>query len=572
MYHAPIDDMKLLLFDVVETDFARKDLDPDTCSAILEEAAKLARDVIGPLNTIGDAQGCKLDKGQVSTPQGFRQAYAQYRDNGWNSVPFSSEAGGQDLPWSLTFAIQEMWQSANMSFGLCPMLNQSAVEALEIHGSSEQKALYLEKMVSGHWTGTMNLTEPQAGSDLSELKTMAVRQEDGSYKITGQKIYITYGEHDLADNIIHMILARTPEAPEGTKGISLFLVPKFIPDEKGNPGKQNDLVCTGIEHKLGIHGSPTCTMQFGDKGGATGWLVGGEFEGLKLMFTMMNNARLAVGLQGVALSERALQKAKAYAEERIQGRPVTGESHKIPISKHPDVGRMLNEMEALTLTGRALTYYSASLMDKARNGDKKAAEYVDLLTPVTKAWCTDNALKVTSDTIQVHGGMGFIEETGVAQYYRDARILPIYEGTNGIQANDFVFRKILRDKGETAQAFINENIRFFKDHKANLQDIEAEIQEALTDISRATEHVLNMGENDRIEDIAWLARPYLQFFGLVTGAIMAGRIYEALSKPQCSVQDQKFIESRKQLCLYYIKNILPETKGQLARITQKTPV
>lgn len=569
MYHAPTKDMRFLLFDVLETGFESRDLDPETVTTILEEAAKLARDVIAPLNRPGDLQGCTLKDGVVTSPDGFAEAYAQYRDSGWNSVPFQENSGGQNLPWSLTFAIQEMWQSANMAFGLCPMLNQSAVEALEIHGSESQKATYLSKMVSGQWTGTMNLTEPQAGSDLSQLKTTAIRQEDGSYKITGQKIYITYGEHDLAENIIHMVLARTPEAPGGVKGISLFLVPKFLPGDNGEPDERNDLICTGIEHKMGIHASPTCTMQFGDQGGATGWLVGEEFEGLKLMFTMMNNARLAVGLQGVAISERAFQAGRSYAAERIQGRPVTGGAKKIPIEKHPDVKRMLDESQARILAGRALAYDAAANMDKARAGDKKAAAYVDLLTPVVKAWCTDNALEITSEVIQIYGGMGFIEESGVAQYYRDARILPIYEGTNGIQANDLVFRKILKDQGKVMQEYLNSARDFISSHSAALGGLTIDIEHALERLEQSASKLHELEKNNALEDIAGVAKTFLTLFGITAGAVMMARVRGALDRSEMAAQDKEFSSQMNYITAFYIRQICPESQGLAARISNK---
>ena len=450
MYTPPIDDMTFLLQHV--TGFSdmpqAQDLDADTVRAVLEEAGKLAADILAPLNKPGDDFGAKLEDGVVTTAPGFKDAYAAYRDGGWNAVPFPEDHGGQGLPWALAFPLQEMWQAANMSFGLCPLLNQGAVEAILAHGSDEQKACYLPKLISGEWTGTMNLTEPQAGSDLAAVKSRAEPAQDGLYHVFGQKIYITYGEHDFADNIIHLVLARLLDAPEGVKGISLFIVPKYLED-----GTRNDVMCTGIEHKLGIHASPTCTMQYGDKGGAVAELVGEPHQGLKYMFTMMNNARLSVGLQGVAISERALQHAQHFADERVQGKDLTSGEQTV-ISSHPDVRRMLNMMRALTEAGRAMAYDAAIMLDKAEAGDETARARVDLLTPIVKSWCTDRSIEVASLGVQVHGGMGFVEETGAAQYYRDARILPIYEGTNGIQAMDLLFRKILRDQGAALKLFI----------------------------------------------------------------------------------------------------------------------
>ncbi|MEC7577494.1 MAG: acyl-CoA dehydrogenase family protein, partial [Pseudomonadota bacterium] len=422
------------------------------------EAAKLARDILAPLNRVGDEFPMECKDGVVITPPGFKDAYSQYCESGWNSVPFAPEYEGQGLPYTLSFPLQEMWQSANMSFSLCPLLNQGAIEAIEHHASDDVKQMFLPRMISGEWTGTMNLTEPQAGSDLSVVRTKAEPQADGMYKITGQKIYITFGEHDFSENIIHLVLARTPDAPEGVKGISLFVVPKFKLNADGSIGERNDLICSGIEHKLGIHASPTCTMTFGENGGATGYIVGEPNEGLKYMFTMMNMARLNVGLQGIAISERAYQAAKAYAADRTQGKNLKGESANI--IEHADVRRMLFTMKAYTEAARALAYEAAYYYDLSQQDDHKddpaAAARVALLTPVVKGWSTDISLDVTSLGVQVCGGMGFIEETGLAQYYRDARILPIYEGTNGIQAMDLVFRKTIMDKGAAFSAWLTD--------------------------------------------------------------------------------------------------------------------
>ena len=371
-YHAPLTDMLFLLEHVIGLENLPPHpdlgtLDINMVDSVLTPAAKLANEVLSPLNHPGDQEGCTLEKGDVHTAKGFKEAYGQYRDGGWNAVPFPADHGGQNLPWLLAFPVQEMWQSANIAFGLCPLLNQGAIEAIEAHGSSQQKDQYLEKLISGEWTGTMNLTEPQAGSDLSAIRTKAEPQPDGSYKISGQKIYITYGDHDMADNIIHLVLARTPDAPEGVKGISLFIVPKFLEN-----GTRNDVTCTGIEHKIGIHASPTCTMQFGDQGGATGYLIGQENDGLVYMFTMMNNARLSVGLQGVAIAQRAYQHALSYAQERIQGTTFDNKDTKTAIINHPDVKRMLLMMRAQTEAMRALAYEAALYLDLAAKGDDNA--------------------------------------------------------------------------------------------------------------------------------------------------------------------------------------------------------
>jgi alkylation response protein AidB-like acyl-CoA dehydrogenase len=490
--------------------------------AIFEEAGKLAAEVLAPINVAGDKSGAKLAGGVVTTAPGFKDAYDQYRNAGWNAVPFKEEYGGQGLPYAIAFPVQEMWQSANMSFGLCPLLNQGAVEAINHHGSDAQKSTYLPKLISGEWTGTMNLTESQAGSDLGLIRTKATPQADGSYAITGQKIFITYGEHDMTDNIVHLVLARIDGAPEDVKGISLFIVPKIMED-----GNRNTVSCIGLEHKLGIHGSPTCTMDFA---GAKGQLVGTAHEGLKYMFTMMNNARLSVGLQGVAIAERATQKALQYAADRVQGKSLSTGA-RAPIAEHADVKRMLLTMQALTQAGRALTYEAALALD---SGDKGK---VELLTPLVKSWCTDNAVEVASLGVQVHGGMGFIEETGAAQFYRDARILPIYEGTNGIQAADLAFRKILRDQGAEALKYITG----MEPH------IPAELAQGLKDM---VAHLCKATP----EEAAASASPLLKAFAIAAGgALMSRAAHAAKTAP---VQDD-FTASKIRVAEFYRLNILP---------------
>lgn len=551
IYTPPADDMIFALYDVlgVEKELPDSGMNRETASAILDESAKLARDVLAPLNHKGDVAGTKLDNHEVTTAPGFKEAYAQYRESGWNSVPFPEQYGGQELPWFMAFPIQEMWQAANMSFGLCPLLNQGAVEAIEQHGSDEQKETYLPKMISGEWTGTMNLTEPQAGSDLGALKTKAEKQDDGTYKISGQKIYITYGEHDFTDNIIHLVLARTPDAPEGSKGISLFIVPKFLED-----GTRNDVKCVSIEHKLGIHASPTCTMVFGDEGGATGYLIGKENEGLKYMFTMMNNARLSVGLQGVAISDRALQAAIAYANERRQGKSFeTGKE--VAIADHSDVKRMLLTMDALTLAGRLMTYEAAIAQDKAAKGDKAAQAKQELMTPVVKAFCTENSLEITSLGVQVHGGMGFVEETGAAQYYRDARILPIYEGTNGIQAGDLAFRKLIRDEGAAAKIWIAEGRHVCENVKC--PQLRADMEDVFQALENAVSKLLKLASAKKFDEIAALSMPILNMFGYAMGGVAMAKLLNALPV----LSDEKKKNHYELLVKFYKKALLPRLKA-----------
>lgn len=578
-YAAPIKDMMFVLEHVVGLDKLPEHpdlgrLDADMVGSVLEPAAQLAGEVLAPLNTVGDKNGNRLENGAVTTAPGFKEAYAQYRDGGWNAVPFKAEHGGQGLPWLVAFAVQEMWQSANMSFGLCPLLNQGAVEAIESHGSAALKEEYLEKLISGEWTGTMNLTEPQAGSDLAAVRTKAERQEDGTYRITGQKIFITYGEHDFAENIIHLVLARLPDAPEGVKGISLFIVPKFL-----KSGERNDVLCTGIEHKLGIHASPTCTMQYGDKGGAVGYLVGEENEGLKYMFTMMNNARLSVGLQGVAIAERAYQKGLAYAKDRVQGTALSKkDGGRVTISEHEDVKRMLLSMKAQIEAGRALTYEAALNIDLARGGDAAAQGKVDLLTPLVKAWCTDMALDVTSTGVQVHGGMGFIEETGAAQYYRDARILPIYEGTNGIQAADLVFRKILRDGGAALKVALAEwsgSIRDLKDGKGDDLAVLHDLLEETERMAGKASDTLGVLAKDGPEHVAAVSVPYLKGLAMFAAGVMMGRSALAASRlMERGEGDMEFCEDKILTARFYAEQFLPVAIAHLrvASSSSKTVV
>lgn len=466
-YTAPVKDMRFTLEQIAGlAELAAlpglENAEAETVAAVLEEAAKFTGGVLSPLNRGGDQHGAKLDNGVVRTAPGFAAAYKQYAEAGWNGMAFAEEYGGGNMPWAVALAVQEMVSASNMSFSLCPLLTQGAIDAIQSHGTDEQRAVYLPKLVSGEWTATMNLTEPQAGSDVGALKSKAVPVGDGSYKITGSKIFITFGEHDMADNIVHLVLARLPDAPAGTKGISLFIVPKFIPDAAGKPGKRNDLRVVSLEHKLGIHASPTCVMSYGDNNECIGWLLGAENQGMRCMFTMMNNARLGVGAQGLAIAERAYQQALDYAEQRRQGRhPGMNAEQHVAIIEHADVRRTLMLMRSMTEAARGLIYLNAASIDRAhRETDeakrKDAKALVELLTPLSKSWCTDVGCEVASMGVQIHGGMGFIEETGAAQHYRDARILPIYEGTNGIQAIDLVTRKLPLNGGETVKALFGQ--------------------------------------------------------------------------------------------------------------------
>jgi len=463
-YFAPLQDMQFVIDEIAGLQSISQlpgfeDATPDLVEAVLEQAGILANEVFSPLNQPGDEHGTHLENSVVVSPPGYAEAYRQFVDNGWQGIGKSTDIGGQGLPFLVHSAVAEMWYSSNMSLALCPLLTSGAIEAIEIHGPEALQRLYLPHMISGEWSGTMNLTEPQAGTDLAAIKTSA--QRDGKhYRIKGQKIFITWGEHEMSDNIVHLVLARLPDAPEGVKGISLFLVPKFLANEDGSKGERNDLQVVSLESKLGIHSSPTCVMSYGDNDGAIGFLVGEEHNGLACMFTMMNNARLEVGMQGVAISERACQRAALFARERVQG-VARGHSERSTIIHHPDVRRMLMQMRAITEAGRALAYYASAQTDLAHHSPSESERAslqrrVDLIIPIVKGWCTEMAQEVSYNGVQVHGGMGFIEETGAAQYMRDARILTIYEGTTGIQALDLMGRKMLRDKGQAMSELIGE--------------------------------------------------------------------------------------------------------------------
>ncbi|HTK14157.1 MAG TPA: acyl-CoA dehydrogenase [Xanthobacteraceae bacterium] len=502
------------------------DLAEDDVDAILEEAGRVASEVLAPLNVLGDREGVHFENGRVTMPAGWKDAYETWASAGWNGLSAPEVFGGQALPQALNAACTEMWNAASMAFGVGPVLTSGAIEALMVHGSEALQKAYLPKLVSGEWTGTMQLTEPQAGSDLALLRTRAERAGDETYRIKGQKIFITYGEHDLTDNIVHLVLARLPDAPAGTRGISLFLVPKFLLKDDGTPGERNDVRAHAIEHKLGIHGSPTCTMILGDHGGAVGYLIGEENRGLACMFTMMNLARLSVGLQGVAIAERATQQALAYARERKQG-SLPGESRPAPIIAHPDVKRMLMTMRAQTRAARALCYTTAVAIDHAhrKSGEdaRKAHELASLLTPVAKAYSTDIGCDVASLGVQVHGGMGYIEETGAAQHFRDARIAPIYEGTNGIQAIDLVMRKLPQSDGAILDDLIA-RLRTTIGHVNAANDpafgtTAKRLAEAVDALERTSAWMMARIESAPQEALA-SATPYLRLFGHAVGGCL----------------------------------------------------
>lgn len=542
-YSPPIEEQKFLLRHVVRIDElaghnAFAEATPDLADAIVAGAGEFAAGEFAPLNRIGDQVGAKWTPDGVTLPPGFKEAYRAYVEGGWGTLAGPPEHGGQGLPLSLATVVMEDLGSANMGFSLVMMLTPGAVEALRHHGSEALRQAWLPKLITGEWTGTMNLTEPQAGSDVGALKTRAEPNgADGTYRITGQKIFITYGEHDLAENIVHLVLARLPDAPPGTRGISLFLVPKILPD-----GSRNDLRCVSIEHKLGIHASPTCVMSYGDEGGATGWLIGEENRGMAAMFTMMNNARLNVGLQGVSIAERAMQQAIAFAGERVQG---MREGRPARIIEHPDVRRMLLRMKALTQAARALAYYTAGQTDRATLGDEAAKARADLLTPLVKAYGTDVGVEVTSLAVQVHGGMGYVEETGAAQHYRDARISPIYEGTNGIQAADLVGRKLGLQGGAVL--------------KSLLADIRAEAggEAPLLALVDACESVADrLGRADDDDRLA-ASYPFLTMLATAVGGWLMVRQAAALD----GEADPGFAAMKRAAARFHVDQIVPEARG-----------
>ncbi len=529
-YHAPVDDILFALKTAAGLDDLINrgsiSIDADTVRAVIEEAGKFATDVLDPLNTLGDRTGSKLVNGKVETPAGWAEAYKEFVAGGWGALPAPEAIGGQGLPEMVAMAVMEIWSAANLSFSLCPLLTHAAIDAVAAEGSPELQRIYLSKMVSGEWAGTMNLTESHAGSDLGALRTRAEKQPDGTYRIFGTKIFITYGDHEMTDNIIHLVLARLTDAPPGTRGISLFLVPKRLVNTDGSLGARNDVVCASLEHKIGIHASPTAVMKYGEKDGAIGYLVGEENRGLNTMFIMMNEARLGVGVQGVAIAERATQRAVAYAQERKQGRSANGKAGDMsPIIEHADIRRNLMTMKALTQAARAICLVTARELDvshatKDPAVKAAAAARAALLTPVAKAFSTDIACEVASIGVQIHGGMGFIEETGAAQHYRDARILPIYEGTNGIQAIDLVTRKLPLEGGKVLATYIGELRETVEEVRASNRPDFGRMAERLGASVDALEEASRwLGGTLQKNPEAALAgaQPYLRLFGLASG-------------------------------------------------------
>ena len=575
-FRAPVDDIRFSLRHVAGlADVASlpgfEHAEPDVVDGLLEEAGRFFDEVLGPLNRVGDEIGSvRNDDGTVTTPPGFIEANRRLVEAGWGSIGFPPEFDGGGFPWLVNVAVQEMLTAANSGYSLLPILTQGAIDALLHHGTETQKELYLRRMVSGEWTGTMNLTEPEAGSDVGALTTKAVPVGDGSWRITGQKIYISYGDHDLAENIIHLVLARTPDSPPGTKGISLFVVPKILVNEDGSLGEPNDLSCVSIEHKLGLRASPTCVMSYGDNDGAIGWLVGEEHAGMRAMFTMMNNARLSVGIEGVALSERAYQQAVQFANDRLQGRAVGAEpGSPSPIVDHPDVQRMLLDMRSCISAMRGLCYRNAAAIDRSTGHPDEgvrtdADQLAALLTPLSKAWSTDIACEVTSIGIQVHGGMGYVEETGASQHFRDARITPIYEGTNGIQAIDLVGRKVPMDGG----AVIARHIAGIRETIARMADVESlagaavHLTAALDATEEATAWLLENGASDPAIKLPG-ATAYLEMLAVTTGAdvLVSGALAAA------SLGDAEDAEDRAALARFFLANRAARVPGMLPGVT-----
>ena len=579
-YAPPFHDIRFVLEQVVDlpeiaTLHGFEHADPATCYGIIEEAGKFLAQVFGPLNAVGDRVGSVLTDGQVVTPPGFQEAYQAYVDAGWGAVPFSPDHGGGGFPWVVALVIQEILTTANMAFSLCPLLNQGAIDMLTRYGTPEQQATYLEKMIAGTWTGTMNLTEPEAGSDVGALRTRAVPAEDGTWRLTGQKIFITYGDHDLCENIIHLVLARVAGAPPGTKGISTFIVPKFLVNADGSLGPRNDLRPVSVEHKMGIHASPTCVMSYGDNDGAVAYLVGEVNQGMIYMFHMMNVARLSVGLEGLAIAERAYQAALHYSQQRRQGRAIGAPAtERSLIVAHPDVRRMLLTMKSQVEAMRCLLYTNAASMDRARHGadgDQRQAaqEMVDLLTPVCKGWCTDLGVSVASLAVQVHGGMGYIEETGVAQYFRDSRIAPIYEGTNGIQAIDLVMRKLPMRGGGVVKDLLGAMDALDVDLASfgeGLAPVRVGLANGVDALRQASDWLLGRVATAPNDALAG-ATPYLALFGLVAGGWLLARSALAAQRLIAGGAVDSALADKVATARFYCQQLLAEAPGLVPAIT-----
>jgi len=584
-FTAPVKDMRFTLKEIIGFDRLKdregfSDLTDDLTDAVLNEAGRLAAEVIAPTNAVGDQKGSVLNGNDVVTPDGFKEAYEKYVEGGWNGLQFSTEFGGQGLPKTLGLALLELCTGANMAFTLCPLLTRGTIEALTAHGTQEQKELYLPRLISGEWSASMNLTEPQAGSDVGALTTKAEPLGDGSYKITGTKIFITWGEHDLAENIIHLVLARLPDAPPGTRGISLFIVPKFMVNPDGSLGERNDVKCVSLEHKLGIHASPTCVMSYGEESGAIGFLVGPENRGMSCMFTMMNDARLGVGVEGVGIAERAYQLALAYAQERRQGKAIGKQPEDggmAPIIEHPDVRRMLLTMKSMVDAGRSICFATAMASDLSNSSSTDDERdfhkaRVDLLTPIAKGWCSDMGVQAASIGVQVHGGMGFVEETGAAQHLRDARIAPIYEGTNGIQAIDLVTRKVPLNGGETVRAFINEMSETAQAAKssndASISTIGTELEAALGALAETTEWILETLPSSP-QDVLAGATPYLKQFGNVSGGyFLAKGALAAHAQNQNGAENADYLNARVAVARFFAENSLCEAAALVGPVTR----
>ena len=575
-YYAPTQDMQFVIDEIAGLDSIAnlpgfEDATPDLVEAVLEQAGVLANEVFSPLNQPGDHHGTRIEEGVVVSPPGYAEAYRQFVENGWQGIGKSAAIDGQGLPFLVHSAVAEMWYSSNMALALCPLLTSGAIEAIEMHAPAELQQLYLPRMISGEWSGTMNLTEPQAGTDLAAIKTRAERDGD-RYRIRGQKIYITWGEHEMSDNIVHLVLARLPDAPAGVKGISLFLVPKYLANADGSRGERNDLKVVSVESKMGIHSSPTCVMSYGDNDGAIGYLVGEEHNGLACMFTMMNNARLEVGMQGVAISERAYQQAVWFAKERVQG-VARGHTERSTIIHHPDVRRMLMQIRAITQAGRALAYYASAQTDLAHHAgsEQERASHqrrVDLVIPIVKGWCTEMAQEATYLGLQVHGGMGFVEETGAAQHMRDARILTIYEGTTGIQALDLMGRKMLRDKGQAMGELIEEMQGLQPRLEAaggDIAVIAARFTAALAALQDATGWYLqNVAEDPDLGSAVGV--DYMMLAGNVACAWLMGQAALAAQKHIDNGSNDLYYPHKIKTARFFAEHILPRSEGQLLMV------